>query len=314
MRGPIERWVAAVLLLAAAPVLAQTSPAPPVFSTQSIATDYLVYPNIVYRTANNVPLKLDLYLPPQRKAPVPVVMMIHGGGWVVGNKEESALWVLPYLAMGWAAVNVEYRLAESSPAPAAVEDCRCALGWILQNAEEHGLDPKRIVTTGTSAGGHLALTTGMLAPSSGFDRGCQAKRTMEFWGVGAAPMPKVAAIVNWFGITDVAGMLEGGRDARGYAIEWIGNAANPLALAKSVSPLDLITPGIPPILTIHGDKDPWVPYSDGVRLHEALDKAGVPNELFTVRGGGHGDFAPADNEKIWAAVRAFLAKRGLPTS
>ena len=224
------------------------------------------------------------------------------------------LWALPYLAMGWAVVNVEYRLAESSPAPAAVEDCRCALGWILQNAEEHGLDPKRIVTTGASAGGHLALTTGMLTPAAGFDRGCQAKRTMDYWGVGAAPMPKVAAIVNWFGITDVAGMLEGGRDARGYAIEWIGNASNPVALAKSVSPIDMITRGTPPVLTIHGDQDPWVPYSDGVRLHEALQKAGVPNELLTIAGGKHGDFSSAENDRIWTAIRAFLRKHGLPAS
>jgi acetyl esterase/lipase len=122
------------------------------------------------------------------------------------------------------------------------------------------------------------------------------------------------AIVNWFGITDVAGMLESGRDARGYAIEWIGNAANPLALAKSVSPIDLVTSGVPPILTIHGDKDPWVPYTDGVRLHEALKKAGVPNELFTVRGGGHGDFSPGDTARIWTAIRAFLQQRGLPAS
>ena len=84
----------------------------------------------------------------------------------------------------------------------------------------------------------------MLTPAAGFDRGCQGKRTMDYWGVGAPPMPKVAAIVNWFGITDVAGMLEGGRDAQGCAIEWIGNTSNTVALAKSVSPIDMITPGI----------------------------------------------------------------------
>lgn len=315
MTRRLARPLAALLLLAAAGAAGQTAPAAAPFSTERIASEYQVFPNIVYRTANNVPLKLDLYLPPgERKPAVPVVMVIHGGGWVAGNKEEYGLFLLPYLAMGWAAVNVEYRLAESSPAPAAVEDCRCALGWILQNAEKYGLDPKRIVTTGASAGGHLALTTGMLTPSAGFDRGCQANRTMEWWGAGASAMPRVAAIINWFGITDVAGMLEGGRDPRGYAIEWIGNAVNPLALAKSVSPLEMITPGIPPILTIHGDKDPLVPYTDGVRLHEALKKAGVPNELLTVPGGGHGDFSAAENDRIWAATRAFLAKRGLPTS
>ncbi len=302
--------IAASVLFAAAGTGAAQTPAP--LSIDRVASEYTVLPDIVYRRANNVDLKLDLYLPADRKTPVPVVLAIHGGGWVVGNKEEIGLSFLPYLAMGWAAVNVEYRLAESSPAPAAVEDCRCALGWILQNAGEHGLDPKRIVTTGFSAGGHLALMAGMLTPAAGFDRGCQARRTLDYWGVGAPPMPRVAAIVNWFGITDVAGMLEGAPNARGYAIEWIGNAANAFALATSVSPLAMVRPGIPPILTVHGDQDPWVPYSDAVRLHEALQKAGLPNQLLTIAGGKHGDFTSADNDRIWSTIREFLRKHGLP--
>ncbi len=76
----------------------------------------------------------------------------------------------------------------------------------------------------------------------------------------------------------------------------------------------MVTPGMPPVLTIHGDQDPWVPYSDGVRLHEALQKAGVPNELLTIAGGKHGDFTSAENDRIWTAIRTFLKKHGLPAS
>ncbi len=313
MTSRLARFAAVLLIVAGMPGKARAQVSAGSWIDRA-SFEYSVFPNIVYRTANNSPLKLDLYLPPNRTAPVPVVMVIHGGGWVAGNKEENALTFLPYLAMGWAAVNVEYRLAESSTAPAAVEDCRCALGWILQNAKEYQLDPGRIVTTGYSAGGHLALTTGMLDPKAGFDRGCQAKRTMDYWGVGAPPMPKVAAIVNWFGITDVAGMLTGAPNERAYAIEWIGNPSNAFALATSVSPLAMIRPGIPPILTIHGDQDPWVPYSDGVRLHEALQKAGLPNQLLTINGGKHGDFTSAENDRIWSTIREFLKKSGLPTA
>ena len=79
---------------------------------------------------------------------------------------------LPYLEMGFAVVNVTYRLARVSEAPAAVEDCRCALRWVIQNAKEYGLDVNRLVVTGYSAGGHLALTTGMLPASAGLDRQC----------------------------------------------------------------------------------------------------------------------------------------------
>ena len=74
--------------------------------------------------------------------------------------------------MGWAVVNVEYRLGQVARAPAAVEDCLCALRWVIASAEEYGFDTERIVVTGNSAGGHLALTTGILPASAGLDRQC----------------------------------------------------------------------------------------------------------------------------------------------
>jgi acetyl esterase/lipase len=100
--------------------------------------------------ANNYELKLDVYRPTTAKAPTPVVMLIHGGGWVRHEKEEEVLSLLPYLEMGWAAVNVEYRLARVSLAPAAVEDCRCALHWIGRNAKKYNFDVSKVVVTGAS--------------------------------------------------------------------------------------------------------------------------------------------------------------------
>jgi acetyl esterase/lipase len=57
-------------------------------------------------------------------------MLFHGGGWVDGQKERNVFQLLPYLSLGWAVINVEYRLARNTPAPATVEDCRCALRWV----------------------------------------------------------------------------------------------------------------------------------------------------------------------------------------
>jgi acetyl esterase/lipase len=74
--------------------------------------------------------------------------------------------------MGMNVVNVEYRLASIALAPAAVEDCRCALRWVIQHAKEYGIDANRIVVSGESSGGHLALMTGMLPASAGLDRQC----------------------------------------------------------------------------------------------------------------------------------------------
>ena len=126
-------------------------------SARAQGPNYLVSPNVVYGVASGQELKLDVYRPRDAAAPVPVAMFIHGGGWVAGTKEGSALNALDFLKMGMAVVNVEYRLAKVAPAPAAVEDCRCALRWIIRNAERLKFDANRIVAVGGSAGDGAAI-------------------------------------------------------------------------------------------------------------------------------------------------------------
>jgi len=266
---------------------------------------YNVQTNIVYHTANNYQSKLDVYRPPEAKGPTPVVIVIHGGGWVEGTKEERVLEMMPYLQMGFAAVNVEYRLGRVSLAPAAVEDCRCALHWVFANAKKYNFDPERVVLQGGSAGGHLVLTTGMLTPAAGFDRACRGPGEDWSTAVGTSKDPRVAAIVNWFGITDVVDELHG-PNAKQYAVAWLGDQANADEIAKRVSPINYVTSSTPPIITIHGDHDSLVPYSQAVRLHKALDAAKVPNRLVTVAGADHGGYTREQNQMAWAAIRQFL--------
>jgi acetyl esterase/lipase len=275
----------------------------------TVGSEYDVSPNITYSRANNAELKLDLYLPRDRRTPVPVVMFIHGGGWVEGAKEVDTLNLLPYLSLKFAVVNVGYRLGRTSLAPAAVEDCRCALRWIERNAKQFNLDTTRIVLTGISAGGHLALITGMLPAMNVFDRQCPTDDSVR-WHSGAETMPKVAAIVNVFGITDVADLLEG-PNAKHYAVEWFGSVGGRHELARQVSPLTHVRAGLPPVITIHGDADNIVPYNHASRLHAALDKAGVPNQLVTIRGGGHGGFKREELLSSYAAVRRFLRQHNV---
>src|SRR5262245_20175851 len=100
-----------------------------------ISNKYRIITNTTYITANNWEAKLDLYVPRDLTSPNPTLIYIHGGGWVGGSKETSWVQLLPYLEAGWSVVNVEYRLARVSLAPAAVEDCRCALRWVIRNAK-----------------------------------------------------------------------------------------------------------------------------------------------------------------------------------
>jgi len=267
-----------------------------------IGNDDWIHPDVVYGVENGHENKLDVIYPHNATAPVPAVIYIHGGGWVFGDKAGAVLETLPYLKMGWAAVNVEYRMASASKAPGAVEDCRCALRWVVRHAKEYHIDPTRLVVTGHSAGGHLSLTTGMLKEGDGLDADCPGEK-------GEAE-PQVAAIVNWYGITDVADLLAGS-NRKSYAVEWLGSATDKEEISRRLSPLTYVHSDNPPIFTVHGDADDVVPYSHAVRLQQALDKAGVANQLLTIKGGGHGQFSAGDNEKAYTAIFQFLAKHGL---
>jgi len=295
-------WTIILSLLLGATAFAQLSPQA-TWAVQS-QNHYRIRANIVYGTWSGYDAKLDVYQRGDTTGPQPTVMFIHGGGWVLGTKEASVMSIMPWLEMGWNAVNVEYRLSHVALAPAAVEDCQCALRWIAIHAKEFNFDLSHLVITGESAGGHLALTTGMIPQSAGFDRQCPG---MSFTNAGGPDLPKPSAIINWYGITDLNDMLDG-PNKRAYAIEWFGSLPNREELAKRLSPLTYVRRDLPPILTVHGDSDPIVPYTNATKLRDALTSAGVPNQLHTVPGGGHGGFKPDDRVKIYATIHEFLSK------
>jgi acetyl esterase/lipase len=263
-------------------------------------SQYTVSPDVVYGFQNNYALKLDLWRNVKAAGPVPTLIYIHGGGWIFGDRTGALTQLLPYFERGWNIVNVEYRMAPVSLAPAAVEDCRCALKWVIRNAKQYDLDTTRIVLTGHSAGGHLSLTTGMLTADAGLDVECPGEEVL-----------KVAAIVNWFGISDVNDVFQG-PNKKNYAEQWLGNLPNRSEIAKRTSPLTYVSKENPPVISIHGDADDVVPYEHSVRLHESLTSAGVPNQLVTIKGGGHGNFSDADTlrayDQIWAFLEAHLPK------
>jgi acetyl esterase/lipase len=289
-----------VLAFASRDLSAQLSPS----ATWAAHADstYQIAPNLTYLTASNYESKLDIYYRRGATTPQPTVVYFHGGFWAAGNKEGAVMKILPWMEMGWNVVNVEYRLARVAPAPAAVEDCLCALRFLAAQAKTYMIDVTRIVVTGESAGGHLTLTSAMIPESAGLDRQC----------AGAAAVPKPAAAINWFGITDVNDVIDGPNRANA-AMTWFGSLPNREEVAKRVSPLTYVRAGLPPILTIHGDADRVVPYQHAVRLHDALTKAAVPNRLITIAGGGHGNFTPEQRTTIYIAIREFLTKYKLLT-
>ena len=295
-------FMAAVALLASAQGADAAAPPPPIAALDTaalIATSYRVEPDVIYLSAAGWQGKLDLYVPRRPNGPQPTAILFHGGGWVTGSKDEIALDALPYLAMGFSVVNVDYRLARVAPAPAAVEDARCALRWVVRHAQQYGFDRSRLVLVGSSAGAHLALMAAMAPASAGFDGLCPGNEPLT-----------VAAVINFFGVVDV-GELLAPPNPRDFAVGWLGQGATDAKLVERLAPLRYVDKGAPAILTLHGDADPVVPFTQATRLHAALDAAGVPNRLVPIRGGRHGNFDGNEVLRANRVVREFLIKRGV---
>jgi acetyl esterase/lipase len=264
-----------------------------------VANSYRVVSNITYLKTGPYESKLDVYQSRGATSPSPTLIWIHGGNWVGGSKEASAFTLLPFMTLGWNVVNIDYRLVDTAPAPAAVEDCRCALRWVYQHAKDYNIDTARLVISGNSAGGHLSLLTGMAPADAGFDVRCPGPESL-----------KVAAIVNWYGFPNLADLLQG-ENQRPAVVTWIGNRPDRTELATRLSPMTYIKAGAPPVFSIHGDADPTSPYVHVVRLHEALTKAGVSNQLLTIPGGKHGGFTDAETAQIYASLETFLSKNNI---
>ncbi len=131
-------WSVLLVVAWSASAMAQLSPA--ASWAVHTANEYQAFPNLTYLTASNYELKLDIYKRRDTTGPQPTLIFIHGGGWVNGTKEQSLMAVMPWFEMGWNVVNVEYRLGKVALAPAAVEDCLCALRYIAAQAKTYDID------------------------------------------------------------------------------------------------------------------------------------------------------------------------------
>ncbi len=252
--------------------------------------------NVLYTKVNGWDGKMDIYLPSKEKGPSPVVINIHGGGWNKGVK-ESQTGFNTFFKQGFAVANIEYRLTGQATAPAAVEDTRCALVYLIKNARALNIDVNKIVIMGGSAGGHLALMGGLLGNDHRFDSNCAGAENI-----------KVAAIIDKYGITDVWDWGYGTNVTSKSATRWLGDKASDKKFAASVSPITYVNKNSPPVFIVHGDADPTVPYQQSVELHKKLKDAGVVTEFITVPGGQHGKFEKEKNSEINKAIMNFILK------
>lgn len=252
--------------------------------------------DVIYSRVNGWEGREDIYFNPKAPKPTPVVFNIHGGGWNHGTK-ESQTGFASFFKQGYAVVNVEYRLVQVAPAPAAVEDVRAALLYVVKHAKELNIDPHKIVMMGGSAGGHLALMGGLLQKDHRFDG--EYKNVNDF---------TIAAIVDKYGLADFAFP---GIEKYKSEMNWLGDYTKDPAKVQSVSPVYYVKKSSPPTIIIHGDADPRIPYEQSVALHKKYLEAGAPVKFITVEGGLHGNFPQEKNREVNNAIMAFLKSYGL---
>ncbi|GAB3064678.1 hypothetical protein GCM10027214_33680 [Stenotrophomonas tumulicola] len=230
----------------------------------------------------------------QSSRPTPVLVFVHGGGWSRGARPPRASFEAAF-AMGFSVVAVEYRLADEAPAPAAVRDVRCALAWVGREAATLGFDRRHIVVEGASAGGHLVLLAVAARDDPEFDAGC-------------GRMPAIAAVVDRYGITDLAAW----HPASGAVDRWLGPHAGDARYLRQLSPLARLDSRMPPLFIVHGDADRVVPLAQSQALFAAATALGVPVTLHVVTGGGHGAFDADATARLDVALRTFLRAQHVP--
>lgn len=242
-----------------------------------------------YALTTNPRQRLDLYLPRERhRGPLPVIVYVHGGGWMHGDKADGAARLMDFVRGGYyAGVSVGYRLSGEAPWPAPLHDVKAAVRWVRGNADRLGLDPARIGVWGRGAGAHLALMLGTTANVS---------RLEGTLGEHRQHSSQVRAVANFFGPTDLSVLGRGADTPEGRLLG--GAVRDRLALAREASPVAHASTATPPVLTVHGMLDRTVPFSQAARLDDALHKAGTKSYLVTIDGGAHGDFGSSADDRL----------------
>jgi acetyl esterase/lipase len=240
-------------------------------------TSLVTIEDVRYGTGGGVPLLLDILRPePRPAAPMPVVVEVHGGAWMEGEKDAARNRL--FAEHGFFTASVDYRLSGVAPFPAQIHDVKAAIRWLRAHAGEHGLDPGRIGVWGHSAGGHLSA---LLGTSHGVPE-------LEGEGGSRGFSSRVQAVVDISGPTDALHGWEGYDLADSvYAQLFWGPMADRLDLVRSADPRTYLREDAPPFLIIHGDRDETVPINHAEVLYEALTARGVEAMFLRIEGGDH---------------------------
>lgn len=247
---------------------------------------------------------LDIYLPQNAKQNTPLVIWVHGGAWMQGDKYADMSYmkntIQDILKSGYALASIDYRQSTDAIFPAQIQDCNQAISFLYANAEKYKLDKEKIVLIGFSAGGHLASLLGLSTNNN----------ISKFYTDGKTPKFKIKAVIDFYGPSELlAFMPQTTGDIPNDAIGQLLGAKlwERPDLARGASPANYVDNGDPSFLIFHGEKDDLVPYTQSVLLSSLLTQANVNNDLTIVKDAPHyGEMFDSDTNRT--KIRAFLEK------
>lgn len=244
-----------------------TSPIQPLISNKIKAKE-----NIVYKSLSGTKLKVDIYSPKDKSHNnYPAVLLIHGGGWLTGSKENQRVMAQHLALNGYVAVSVEYRLGLEAPYPAGVIDLKDAIKWLRKKAKKHQINPDKIAVLGASAGGQLATLIGVTPNSS-------------IYGFDQAVSDEVQAIIN---IDGIVSFIHPEASAEGkMASIWLdGSRQTNWKNWKEASSLEYVNGSTPPILFINSSQARFHAGRDD--MITILNQHHIYNEVHTIEDSPH---------------------------
>jgi len=259
----------------------------------------VLYGNIPYNNDSHEKHLLDIYVPPNAKGKLPLVVFIHGGGWLSNDKYADMGYmkktVAEIISSGFALASIDYRFSTQAVFPAQIQDCNRAVSFLYDNADKYGFDINRFVLMGFSAGGHLASLIGL----------SENNDIESFFMPGTSSSFSFKAVVDFYGPAELI-LFPCANDEKSPEALLIGAA--PLArpdLARAASPITYVDKNDPPFLIIHGEKDELVSTKHSQLLSSWLSVAGVENKLVIVKNAPHfGEMF--DSDEVRNKVIAFL--------
>ncbi|MBS0263040.1 MAG: alpha/beta hydrolase [Planctomycetes bacterium] len=268
--------------------------------------------NVRYRDGTSPDWVLDLAVPREASTrPRPAIVVIHGGGWVEGDKSSFSTAknrppgnIIDFARLGFVAATINYRMSRTAPFPAAVHDCKCAVRFLRAHKEKYGIDPDRIGVWGNSAGGHLALMLGMTA----------REPDLEGDGPYLDQSSAVQAVVSDSGPIDLLATHTAGT-LRGVVEMFLGGPPEGARLAdyQRASPRKWISHNMPPILLIYGEADNQVGVETADRFVIDLGQAGIKDVGYLRLGQvGHCPHSLIRVPSMTTAVNEFFVKRLRP--